>query len=64
MRKTGKKAVIGILGGIGSGKSTVANQFAKLGCKVIDADEIAHELLERADVIKKVKASLGQALRL
>jgi dephospho-CoA kinase len=62
MHKAGKKAVIGILGGIGSGKSTVANQFAKLGCKVIDADEIAHELLERQDVIKKVKASFGQAI--
>jgi dephospho-CoA kinase len=62
MLKSGKKAVIGILGGIGSGKSTVANQFAKLGCKVIDTDEIAHELLERADVIQKVKASFGQAI--
>ena len=62
MRKPEKKPVIGILGGIGSGKSTVANQFAKLGCKVIDADAIAHELLERADVIKKVKASFGQAI--
>jgi len=62
MRNAGKKAVIGILGGIGSGKSAVAGQFAKLGCKVIDADEIAHELLERANVIKKVKASFGQTI--
>jgi dephospho-CoA kinase len=62
MRKAGKKAVIGIIGGIGSGKSTVAGQFAKLGCKVIDADRIARELLERADVIKKAKASFGQAI--
>ncbi len=54
--------MIGILGGIGSGKSTVAGQFAKLGCRVIDADEIAHELLEQADVITKVKASFGQAI--
>lgn len=62
MHKTGKKPVIGILGGIGSGKSTVANQFAKLGCKVIDADEIAHELLEQADVTQQVKTSFGQAI--
>ena len=62
MRKAGKKPIIGILGGIGSGKSTVAGQFAKLGCKVIDADAIAHELLERTDVIQKVKASFGQAI--
>jgi len=57
-----KKPVIGILGGIGSGKSTVASQFAKLGCKVIDADAIAHELLERADVLNKVKTSFGQTI--
>lgn len=62
MHKTVKKPVIGILGGIGSGKSTVAGQFAKLGCKVIDADRIAHELLEQADVIEKVKTSFGQTI--
>jgi dephospho-CoA kinase len=60
MRKPEKKPIIGILGGIGSGKSTVASEFAKLGCKVIDADKIAHELLERPDVVKKVQASFGQ----
>ena len=34
-----KKPVIGILGGIASGKSSVASEFAKLGCQVIDADD-------------------------
>jgi len=62
MRKPGKKPIIGILGGIGSGKSAVASEFAKLGCKIIDADKIAHELLEQTDVIKKVKASFGQVI--
>ncbi|MEI8055195.1 MAG: dephospho-CoA kinase [bacterium] len=37
---------IGLTGGIGSGKSTVAKYFAKLNIPVIDADEIAHKLLE------------------
>jgi dephospho-CoA kinase len=51
MTDTGKKIpLIGILGGIGSGKSTVAGYFAKLGCAVIDADTIAHEVLETTEV--------------
>ena len=35
---------IGLTGGIGSGKTTVANYFANLGIEIIDADEIVHEL--------------------
>ena len=35
---------IGLSGGIGSGKSTVARMFAALGATVIDADAIVHEL--------------------
>jgi dephospho-CoA kinase len=56
----GKKPIIGILGGIGSGKSTVAAEFAKLGCKVIDADKIAHELLDEPAVKEKVVGLFGQ----
>jgi dephospho-CoA kinase len=57
-----KKPVIGILGGIASGKSTVAAEFAKLGCKVIDADKIAHSLLERKSVREEISASFGRAV--
>lgn len=38
--------VIGLTGGLGTGKSTVARMFAELGATVLDADAIAHELLE------------------
>ncbi len=37
-------AVIALTGGIGSGKSEVARQFAKLGVPIVDTDAIAHEL--------------------
>ena len=57
-----KKPVIGIVGGVCSGKSTVAAEFAKLGCAVIDADKIAHELLERKAVREKIVASFGEAI--
>ncbi len=57
-----KKPIIGILGGIGSGKSTVAAEFAKLGCKVIDADKIAHELLDEPAVKAKVVGLFGRAI--
>lgn len=38
--------VVAITGGIGSGKTTVANQFAALGIEVVDADLIAREVVE------------------
>jgi dephospho-CoA kinase len=37
---------IGLTGGIGSGKSTVADFLAELGAVTIDADNIAHRILE------------------
>ena len=36
--------VIGLTGGIGSGKSAVAAAFRALGVEVVDADDVAHEL--------------------
>jgi dephospho-CoA kinase len=36
--------VIGLTGGIGSGKSSAASQFEKLGAAIVDTDAIAHEL--------------------
>ena len=38
--------VIGVTGGLGTGKSTVARMFGELGAIVIDADAVAHEVME------------------
>ena len=59
MGKAGSKPIIGIIGGIGSGKSTVAAEFARLGAKVIDADKIAHELLNKKNVLIKITEAFG-----
>ena len=54
-----KKPIIGILGGIASGKSSVAAAFVKLGCAVIDADDIAHDLLNDSGVKSQVINEFG-----
>ena len=38
--------IIGLTGGIGSGKTTVAKLFAALGVPYIDADDVAREVVE------------------
>ncbi len=60
MNDTAKKPVIGILGGVGAGKSTVAAQFEKLGCKVVDADKIVHQLLEEEPMKEQIVGSFGK----
>jgi dephospho-CoA kinase len=59
---SGRKPIIGILGGIGSGKSTVASEFAKLGCAVVDADKIAHRLLDEAGMRREIVGLFGQQI--
>ncbi|NLA42197.1 MAG: dephospho-CoA kinase [Smithella sp.] len=54
-----QKKIIGVLGGIGAGKSTVAGCFAPLGCAVVEADGIAHGLLEEADVKESIVRLFG-----
>jgi dephospho-CoA kinase len=38
--------VIGVTGGVGTGKSTVGNMLKRLGAVVLDADAIAHQVME------------------
>lgn len=46
-------AIIGLTGGIGAGKTTVAQVFKTLGIPVFNADEVAKELMQTSPVIKK-----------
>jgi len=51
---------VGLTGGIGSGKSTVAALFAQLGVEVIDADALAHELTGPGGAaIEPIRAAFG-----
>lgn len=54
--------VIGLVGGIGSGKSTVARAFAELGCLVSDSDEAVRELLTKPDVIERLVSWWGEKI--
>lgn len=54
------KIILGVTGGFGSGKSTVAQCFKKLGARVLDADKLAHEALRpRSPVYKRLAALVG-----
>jgi dephospho-CoA kinase len=52
--------VIGLIGGIGSGKSFVAQIFAELGCAVVDADKVGHELLQKPEIIERLTQRFGR----
>lgn len=55
--------VIGLTGGIASGKSTVAKYFADLGHKVIDADRLGHRAYEPdSQCYEKVVATFGSEI--
>ena len=54
--------VIGLTGGIGSGKSTVGDAFARLGATVIDADAVAHQLTAAGGAgIEPIRRAFGDA---
>ncbi len=52
--------VIAIVGGIGSGKSTVREILSEWGYPVLDCDEIAREAAEMPDVLAKIAKEFGE----
>lgn len=53
---------VGLTGNVGSGKSTVARMFAALGAAVIDADALAREAAQDAEVLRQIARTFGDAL--
>ena len=53
------RPVIGLVGGVASGKTLVAAQLAALGCAVVDADRIGHELLEKEGICRAIRERFG-----
>jgi len=52
--------VLGLTGGIGSGKSMVAQMFSRLGAVVIDADQLAREVVEPGQpALQEIAATFG-----
>jgi dephospho-CoA kinase len=55
--------VLGLLGGVGSGKSTVAGLLAEAGAVVLDADRRAREALDDPQVRNEVLAAFGPSVQ-
>jgi len=55
-----RKPVIGIAGGIGSGKSEVARLLGTLGCAVIDADALSREAFNRPEIQHAMISAWGE----
>ena len=56
------KMVIGLTGGIGTGKSTVSRILKERGYEVIDLDVIAHEVIRFPQVIEKIVENFGKEI--
>ncbi|MCK4850129.1 MAG: dephospho-CoA kinase [Phycisphaerae bacterium] len=54
--------VIGLAGGIGSGKTLVANQLGQMGAAVIDVDRLAKQLRDLPQTRQALRQSLGEAI--
>ncbi len=54
--------VIGIAGGIASGKSTAARVFERLGARVLDADAIGHDLLRTGRMRDDIRSAFGETV--
>lgn len=56
---------VGLTGGMGSGKSTVARRFAELGAAIIDADQIARDVVEPGEpALAELAEAFGEGILL
>lgn len=61
-RADGDPLMVGLTGSIGAGKSSVARLLERHGALVIDADVLAREATEDAEVLRQIAAQLGPEL--
>lgn len=54
--------IVGLTGGIASGKSTVSNYFREFGAEVLDADIVAKELSEKEENVAKIIEIFGNEI--
>jgi dephospho-CoA kinase len=54
--------IVGLMGGVASGKSLVAGQFAALGAGILDADRAAHEVLKMPQIEAAARERWGQTV--
>jgi dephospho-CoA kinase len=55
--------IVGLTGGVGTGKSFAASFFKELGAKVVDADKLGHKaLVKGSSVYKRVVAAFGKKI--
>ena len=52
--------IVGLTGGIASGKSTVSKFFKQLGLEVLDADELVKEVSQKEDTINRIEKIFGK----
>jgi dephospho-CoA kinase len=65
MTAESKKIVVGLAGGIGSGKSTISKLFNELGIISIDADDVAREVVEPGSkCLKAITERYGESILL
>ena len=55
-----RKTIIGLIGGLGSGKSRVAAELEKYGARVINADALGHEALRQQDIREQLAKRWGK----
>jgi dephospho-CoA kinase len=60
-----RRYVVGLTGGIGSGKSAASDEFARLGASVVDTDVIAHRLTDAGGAaIPEIRRAFGEEVLL
>lgn len=54
--------VVGLVGGIASGKSSIAQEFCRLGAALVEADKLGHEVLMEDEVKQKLRDRWGDSI--